>query len=420
MTTRQVRAMATTVRAADHLGAALAYATRGWSVVPIHAMEEGVCSCHRRGCPSVAKHPRIRWGSRMTERASRELVARWWARWPGANLGIVTGAIAGVVVLDVDPRSGGEQTVAVLEAEWGVLPATWIVQTGGGGRHHWFAMGEQSVATMTLGPGLDLKGEGGLVVVPPSRHASGEPYVWAAGRSPDDITLAPVPEWLITVARTPLEEGRPGEREPPVRTGAEQEEFAEAWGRLGIELEAGDQYYLCPFHQDHHPSLHVDAEGCRWYCFGCGRGGGTGALHHRLGEHTKVRGVARLTGPAGRQRPVSLHGRRRVDIVGESYHQDALLELCGRRRRYGGVEMTAVAELVPDPDNPYDPKAVEVRIDDQPVGHIRHEDLEWLWPEIEDALDLHGFATCRAEIRGGWDRGRGDVGLFGVVLLLPA
>jgi hypothetical protein len=355
----------------------------------------------------------------MIERASREQLTNWWARWPAANLGLVTGAISGVVVLDVDPRNGGETTMAALEAEWGALPRTWIVKTGGGGRHHWFAMGGRPVATVTVGPGLDLKGEGGLVVVPPSRHASGERYAWEGGRSPDDIAAALIPEWLIEIGRATLGERRHGGGEPPIRTGAEQEEFAEAWGRLGIGLESGDQYYLCPFHPDHHPSLHIDAERCRWYCFGCGRGGGTGALHHHLGEHTKVRGRARLTGTAGRRRPISLHGRRRVDIVGESYHQDALFELCGGRRTYGGVEVKAVAELVPDPDNPYDPKAVEVRIDDLAVGHIRHEDLEWLWPEIEDALDLHGLATCRAEIRGGWDRGRGDIGLFGVVLFLP-
>lgn len=411
--------MSTTGQTTDHLEAALAYADRGWSVVPIHSISEGLCSCHRRGCPSVAKHPRIRWKVRMTERASGEQLASWWTRWPAANLGVVTGPISGVVVLDVDPRNGGERSVAALEAKWVALPRTWTVKTGGGGRHHWFAIGDQPVATVTLGPGLDLKGEAGLVVVPPSCHASGESYAWEAGRSPDDIEPAPVPEWLVTIARTIPVERRQRKHEPPVRTDAEQEEFSETWARIGVEVEAGDRYYLCPFHSDHHPSLHVDAEGCRWYCFGCGRGGGTGALHHHLGNHTKVRGVAKLTAATGRTRPISLHGRRKVDIVGESYHQDALFKLCGRRRRYGGVEVTAVAELVPDPDNPYDPEAVEVRIDDQAVGHIRHDDLELLWPEIEDALDMHGFATCRAEIRGGWDRGRGDVGLFGVVLFLP-
>lgn len=353
----------------------------------------------------------------MAKRASDELVTSWWTRWPAANVGVVTGAVSGVVVLDVDPRNGGEGTLSAVGHRYGPLPETWVVRTGGGGRHHWFTPADRVVPTTTLGPGLDLKGEGGLVVVPPSRHASGKVYEWVPGRSPDEMEAAPIPEWLVELGTA--DTARPSDGEAPIRTEAEQADFAAAWAQLGIELQPGDQYYLCPFHPDHHPSLHVDAEGCRWYCFGCGQGGGAGSLHHHLGEYTRFRGKARLTGAVGRPRPISLHGRRRVDIVGESYHQDALFELCGGRRRYGGVEVEAIAELVPDPENRHDPHAVEVRICDVAVGHIRREDLEWLRPEIEDSLDLHGFATCRAEIRGGWDRGRGDVGLFGVVLLLP-
>jgi DNA primase len=43
-------------------------------------------------------------------------------------------------------------------------------------------------------------------------------------------------------------------------------------------LEPGDQHYRCPFHPDQEPSLHIDAEGCRWFCFGCRRGGGLSRL----------------------------------------------------------------------------------------------------------------------------------------------
>lgn len=406
-----------TFRARQYSEAARLYAERGWSVVPIHSLEGGLCSCRRRDCPSVAKHPRTRWQERMVEPAAVEVVARWWARWPAANVGVVTGVVSGVVVLDVDPRNGGDSTLAALESDHRPLPETATVLTGGGGRHHWFGAEGREVATTTLGPGLDLKGEGGLVVVPPSRHASGRRYEWEEGGSPDEPEPAPVPTWLLGVATAAA--SRPQDDDAPVRTDAERREFTQAWARLGIELEPGDRYYLCPFHPDHHPSLHIDAEGCRWYCFGCGRGGGVGSLHHHLGERTRLRGRIRLTGAVGRPRPISLQGRRRVDVVGESHHQDALFELCGGQRRYGGVEVEAVAELVPDPDNPYDPRAVEVRIGDSAVGHIRREDLEWLRSMIDDSLDLHGFATCRALIRGGWDRGRGDVGLFGVVLLLP-
>ena len=78
-----------------------------------------------------------------------------------------------------------------------------------------------------------------------------------------------------------------------------------------------------------------------------------------------------------------------------------------------------VAELVPEPGNRFDPEAVAVEIDDRPVGYLRHEDAIWLRPLIDDSLDMHGLATCEAVIRGGWDRGRDEVGWFGVTLLLP-
>src|SRR5690606_38133909 len=103
----------------------------------------------------------------------------------------------------------------------------------------------------------------------------------------------------------------------PFRTSAEQEEFASAWAETGIELLPGDRYYLCPFHDDHHPSLHIDAEGCRWYCFGCGRGGGIGALKRLLGEPAAPPPRARLQGSLG-DGPVTLEGHAEVEVVGES------------------------------------------------------------------------------------------------------
>ncbi len=81
--------------------------------------------------------------------------------------------------------------------------------------------------------------------------------------------------------------------------------------------------------------------------------------------------------------------------------------------------MEAVAELVPDPANLYDRDAIEVRIDGRTVGHVARSDQPWLRPFVDESLDMHRIATCRAFIRGGWDRGRDSVGFFGVVLLLP-
>jgi hypothetical protein len=348
-----------------------------------------------------------------------ERLEAWWRRWPDANVGVVTGEVSGIAVVDVDPRNGGDAALRELEARHGILPVTAEVRTGGGGQHLWFAAEEQPPSG-ELGPGLELKGEGGMVVAPPSVHASGRRYVWRPGGSPEDVPLADAPGWFEDVIRGRAVDGEPHERaEGPVRTLAERVEFAEAWSHAGIYLDGGDRYYLCPFHDDHHPSLHVDAEGCRWYCFGCRRGGGIGTLRRLLGESPIMVPRTRLRSRAGRRPPVTLHGTYEVEVVGESHHQDELLELSGGRRRYGGVDVEAVAELLPEPANRFDPSAVAVVVDERVVGYIRREDLEWLRRFIDDSLDLHGRATCRARICGGWDRGHGDLGWFGVTLLLP-
>lgn len=400
--------------------AAFAYAGLGWAVVPVHTPVADGCSCGRAGCPSPGKHPRVRWQAYAERRPRAEEVRGWWRRWPDANLAVVTGRVSGVAVLDVDPRSGGDAALAGFEARWGPLAPTAETLTGGGGRHLWLDVGGAALPSVAPAPGLELKAEGGAVVVPPSLHASGRRYAWREGRSPWETPPAPLPGWLASLAGGTGEPGGP--RHPlgdaPVRAAAEQEEFAGAWREAGLELRRGDRYYVCPFHEDHRPSLHIDAEGCRWFCFGCRRGGGIGALRRLLGREGRAPARPRLGGSVGAQAPVTLAGGREVEVVGESHHQDELLALTGGARRYGGVDAEAVAELVPEPGNRFDPDAVAVAIGGVPVGHLRHADAVRLRPLIDEALRRRGAARCRAVIRGGWDRGRGDVGAFGVVLLL--
>ena len=401
--------------------AAFAHTGLGWAVVPVHTPGSDGCSCGRADCPSPGKHPRVRWQAYVERGPRIEEIRGWWRRWPDANLAVLTGSVSGVAVLDIDPRSGGDAALGGFEARWGALPPTAETLTGGGGRHLWLDLAGAALPSATPAPGLELKAEGGAVVAPPSLHASGRRYTWREGRSPWELPLVPVPEWLASLAggtggtdglRHPL-------RDAPARAAAEQEEFADAWGAAGIELRPGDRYYLCPFHEDHHPSLHIDAEGCRWFCFGCRRGGGIGALRRLLGHPGPARERSRLLGPVGAQAPVTLPGAREVDVVGESHHQDELLSLTGGVRRYGGVDAEAFADLVPEPGNRFDPDAVAVQIGGVPVGHLRHDDAVRLRPLIDEALRRDGAARCRAVIRGGWDRGRGDVGAFGVLLLLP-
>ncbi len=316
--------------------AALAYCRRGWSIVPMYAPADGGCSCGRRGCVAVAKHPRVSWEARMEVAATMKEVEGWWRRWPDANVGVVTGRVSGIVVLDVDPRNRGGVALGALEERWGALPATLEVRTGGGGWHLWFAC-EEELPSAVLAPGLELKAERSVVIAPPSVHATGQRYVWIAGRGPSELTPTQVPGWLKLIAH-----GTAGGDlckllpEQPPRTTQERAAFAQVWARAGIELRSGDRYYLCPFHDDHHPSLHIDSEHCRWYCFGCRRGGGIGRLRRLIGEPSRPSSRARLREQVGASRRVTMPGRNKVAVIGESTHQDELLTLAGGRRPFGG------------------------------------------------------------------------------------
>ena len=101
----------------DCHGAALEYLARGWSVIPIEP---------------CGKRPLVAWLEFQDRLPSPAEVGRWFDRWPEANIGIVTGIVSGLVVLDVDARHGGAQSLVGLESEHGPLPRTVTVATGGG------------------------------------------------------------------------------------------------------------------------------------------------------------------------------------------------------------------------------------------------------------------------------------------------
>jgi len=165
------------------LRAALAYLARGWSVVP--AAERG-------------KRPIVRWQTFEERHPTEPQVRRWFDRWPAANVAVVTGAISGIVVLDVDPRHGGEESLTQLALRNAGLPETVEAATGGGGRHIYFKHPGFEVRNRAgLLPGLDLRGDGGVIIVPPSIHPSGKPYRWRKGFAPDEIALASLPDWLL-------------------------------------------------------------------------------------------------------------------------------------------------------------------------------------------------------------------------------
>jgi putative DNA primase/helicase len=181
------------------------YLALGFAVLPVHFpfAREGrlECSCGREDCRQPAKHPFGRLVRNGVKDASTdpETVTRWFTK-TRFNIAIATGGASGIFVLDIDPRHGGDETLADLEREHGPLPATWRFLTGGGGEHVLFRHPGRNVANSAgaLGPGIDVRGDGGYIVAPPSRHICGRPYAISVDHHPEDVPLADAPDWLLS------------------------------------------------------------------------------------------------------------------------------------------------------------------------------------------------------------------------------
>lgn len=186
--------------------AAQSYAAYGWPVFPVMPKR---------------KEPLIPTGFKGAT-SDLDQIAAWWRKWPDANIGAPTGAAMGNWVLDVDVSDGkpGLESLATLVARYGSLD-TLEVRTGSGGRHLYLGLPEGGAPSrVALLPGLDARGEGGYVVLPPSVHATGQKYLWSGL----DREILATPEWLIELLR------RPSTRADPAsgRAGA-----VEGWGSIG-------------------------------------------------------------------------------------------------------------------------------------------------------------------------------------------
>lgn len=199
------------------LDAALAYAQVGWPVVPLHTPTvRKPCDCNKPTegegrCTSPGKHPRL--GHGLTEASTDEdTLRKWWSQWPNANVGIRTGLGEAphwgpLAVLDIDDHHGGGESLSHLMVDMAIDTATVCGLTGGGGMHLLYLMAGKAIhnSAGVLGKGLDVRGEGGYIVVSPSLHASGKRYRWAPGASPFNKSMAPFPEalWAMLAARRP-------------------------------------------------------------------------------------------------------------------------------------------------------------------------------------------------------------------------
>lgn len=207
---------------------ALSYAEQGWPVLPCYEPKGNGCSCRHPACTSPGKHPRTARGLRDASTAP-EMIERWWRQWPDANVAVRTGVVSKLVVLDIDVDKRGLATIQRLTQGHGPLPATVTVRTGSGGWHYYFAHpgGIVPNSTSRLGPGLDVRGDGGYVVAPPSRHVSGSVY-----RLTTSGMLAPLPSWIARVRKhiEPLTPASSCDLPPPGRSST-------SWARAALAGE---------------------------------------------------------------------------------------------------------------------------------------------------------------------------------------
>ena len=183
---------------------ALAYARRGLYVFPCHWPVNGGCSCGHADCDSLAKHPKTLRGL-LDATTDEDTINRWWKRWPEANIGVAVG-MSGRLVIDVDPRNGGNEAFAALLAREGIELETFTVQTGGGGFRYYLAPADLGEINKSIAHGVDCKGIGGYVLGAGSLHMSGARYEVASSKGQGPVEL---PDALRKLVEKPVREPRP-------------------------------------------------------------------------------------------------------------------------------------------------------------------------------------------------------------------
>ncbi|MFA6520438.1 MAG: bifunctional DNA primase/polymerase [Candidatus Paceibacterota bacterium] len=151
---------------------ALYYQDIGWSIIPV----------------GVDKRPLIKWEIYQTRCSSIEDIKKWWELWPNANPAVVTGKISGIVVLDIDKKHNRSSKEFH-------LPPTVYAKSGSGGEHFFFRHPGGYIKSVNafLNEGVDIKADGGYVVVHPSINEIGQ-YDWII---PPENGLSEIPEWLM-------------------------------------------------------------------------------------------------------------------------------------------------------------------------------------------------------------------------------
>lgn len=177
----------------EPLTAALTYLDRGFSVVPIQPRE---------------KKPLVPWEQSQTRRATEDEINTWWSKWPDANVGIVTGAISGLVVIDLDTPEAKDKLKELFSSfDFSAAPRS---RTGKGWQLFFRHSGVTIPNRAGILPGLDVRGDGGYVVAPPSIHPNGKVYKWEV---PISGELPKLPVELFKLISPPASNGEHGYRQ---------------------------------------------------------------------------------------------------------------------------------------------------------------------------------------------------------------
>jgi hypothetical protein len=176
---------------------ALRYAAIDWKLVPCWWIEEGACACGKTDCKSPGKHPIgtvVPFGQNSASN-DPATIRKWLLRYPKANIAAYLSP-SGLCAIDIDPRNGGYDTIDDLESRHGRLESDLLQLTGGGGEHRVFQAPAAGHLPGKLGPGIDVK-QNGYIMLEPSNHMSGKLYEWEASSSPlDGCTASPLPDWV--------------------------------------------------------------------------------------------------------------------------------------------------------------------------------------------------------------------------------
>ena len=172
---------------------AQAYCELGFKIFPVYAIEDGKCSCGKPDCNNVAKHPITTHGHKDATNDPIKLQSYFGGNYETANIAVATGTPSGIIVIDID--STGLSTK--LEKKHTPFYKTWKAKTGNG-THLFYRLPENVIvknSTKKIDPVIDVRGEGGYIILPPSVHASGKRYEWI--NDPTETELADIPAWLL-------------------------------------------------------------------------------------------------------------------------------------------------------------------------------------------------------------------------------